>query len=127
MTIRSLAIGRLHGKPEIKHSKTGKPCCIATMLADGHAGSIWVNVIAFAEIGVELAELPPRSVISVSGRCELSAWRDQKTGSPCAGMRIAVDDLIVLEKPRLRLKPPSSKPPSKTRIIKTFNEILPPC
>lgn len=121
--IRSLATGKLRAKPEVKTGKAGKTFVLATMTADASAGSVWVNVIAFGEIADQLAALSARSVISVCGRSELSAWRDQKTGVACAGMRIVADDLIVLDQPRPRQKLPGSKPPSKARILRAFNEM----
>lgn len=109
--IRTLASGKLHGKPLAKVAPSGRRYCVATLIADDPE-FISINLIGIEEIGDQLAALAAGTHCSVTGKCELSAWLD-KTGCAVAGMKVVIDALINLEKPTRR-KSPCPYPPKMT-------------
>lgn len=107
--IRALASGVLQADPVQRTSANGKLFTTAKLRADdSKGGAVWCNLIAFGETGERLATLKAGAVLSVSGRCEVSAWLNRE-GEAKAGLSLVVDELATLKgKPR---QPIAYKPP----------------
>lgn len=102
--IRALATGILHADPVQRIAANGNPYTTAKLRADGKDGAaVWCNLIAFNEAAERLASLTIGAVLSVSGRCEVSAWLNQE-GEAKANLSIVVDEITTL-KPKPRPQP----------------------
>ncbi len=112
--IRALATGTLHGDPQVRTAANGQPFTTAKLRADGKNGvSVWVSLIAFGEQSERLAAMKDRVALSVSGRCEVSAWIN-KDGEAAAGLSLVIDELATLKgKPR----PPRVKPTREPEAV----------
>ena len=107
--IRILATGSLHVDPVSRTAATGNPYTTAKLRAEGKdVASVWCSLIAFGAEAERLARLKAGAALSVSGRCEVSAWLNQE-GEAKAGLSIVVDELITLK------ARPSERPPAKAR------------
>lgn len=105
--IRALISGKLHDAPQVRTSQNGNSFTTAKLRADdGKGGSVWCSLIGFGEAGERLATLKPGSALSVSGRCEVSAWLN-KEGEAKAGLSVVVDELVTLKS---KPKPPQQRP-----------------
>lgn len=109
--IRALLTGTLYGEPQARTSQIGKPFTTAKRKGDGKDGaSVWCSLIAFGEQAEWLGSLPANSALSVSGRCELSAWLD-RTGNPAAGLSLVVAEIATIKgKPK-----PQGETPRRSR------------
>lgn len=105
--IRALCTGTLYGSPQARTSAAGKAFSIAKLKADGKDGAItWCSLIGFGEIGERLAALKEGAALSVSGRCEVSAWIN-RDGEAAGGLSMVVDELAALKgKPKPRTPKP---------------------
>ena len=123
--IRSLAIGRIHGKPLSKVAPSGRRYCTATLIADNQPEPVSINLIAFEEMGDQLAAHAAHAHIGITGRSELTAFLD-KNGIAVGSLRIVVDSLIALEKPTRRKSPwpyaPKMKPRQRAQDLRKIIE-----
>lgn len=105
--IRALCTGTLYGSPQARTSAAGKAYTTAKLKADGKDGSsVWCSLIGFGEIGERLATLKEGAALSVSGRCEVSAWIG-RDGEAAGGLSLVVDELATLKG---RPRPPRARP-----------------
>ena len=96
--IRVLVSGRVHGQPETRTGKSGKPFITAKLRIDtGEEQSTWASVIAFANEAERLAGLKDGDALSVSGRATLQAYA-AKDGSPKASLAIVVDEVAAVRR-----------------------------
>lgn len=94
--IRALCSGTLHADPVARTSATGNQFVTAKIRADGKDGNAtWCSLIAFGDVGERLATLKAGASLSVSGRCELSAWLS-RDGEAKAGLSIVADEIVTL-------------------------------
>ena len=106
--IRALCTGTLYGSPQARTSAAGKPFTTAKLRADGKDGAItWCSLIAFGEQAERLAALKEGAALSVSGRCEVSAWINRE-GEAVGGLSLVVDELATLKG---RPRPPRPRQP----------------
>lgn len=107
--IRALITGKLYGSPQARTSAAGKAYTTAKLKADGKDGSItWCSLIAFGEQAERLAALKEGAALSVSGRCEVSAWINRE-GEAVGGLSLVVDELATLKG---RPRPPRPRQPA---------------
>lgn len=101
--IRALCTGTLYGTPQVRISANGNRFTTAKLRADGKDGAaVWVSLIGFAEVGERLATLQQGTVLSVSGRAEVSAWIN-RDGEAAGGLSLVVDEVATLRgKPKPR-------------------------
>ena len=101
--IRVLATGTLYAAAQARTSAAGKPFTTAKLRADGKDGVfVWCSLIAFGEQGERLAALKEGAALSVSGRCEVSAWIN-RDGEAAGGLSLVIDELATLRgKPKPR-------------------------
>lgn len=96
--IRVLVTGRLHGVPEVRTGKSGKPFTTAKLIADaGEESGVWCSVIAFAAQGERLAGLKDGDAVSVAGRATVQAYQS-KHGELRASLSIVVDELAAVRR-----------------------------
>lgn len=94
--IRVLTTGTVYADPAARTSQAGKPFTTAKLRADGKDGStVWVSLVAFADLAERLATLKAGAAIAVSGRAEVSAYLS-KSGEPAAGLSVVIDELATL-------------------------------
>ena len=94
--IRALCSGTLHSDPVSRTSANGNAFVTAKLRADDKNGNtIWCSIIAFGDVGERLAALRAGAALSVSGRCELSAWLS-RDGEAKAGLSIVADEIVTL-------------------------------
>ena len=106
--IRALCTGTLYGSPQSRTSAAGKAYTTAKLKADGKDGAItWCSLIAFGEQAERLAALKEGAALSVSGRCEVSAWINRE-GEAVGGLSLVVDELAPLKG---RPRPPRPRQP----------------
>lgn len=105
--IRALCTGTLYGSPQTRTSAAGKAYTTAKLRADGKDGiAVWCSLIAFGEQAERLAALKEGAALSVSGRCEVSAWLN-RDGEAQGGLSLVVDELAALKgKPKPRTPKP---------------------
>ena len=107
--IRALITGKLYGSPQTRTSAAGKAYTTAKLKADGKDGSItWCSLIAFGEQAERLATLKEGAALSVSGRCEVSAWIG-RDGEATGRLSLVVDELATLKG---RPRPPRPRQPA---------------
>ena len=79
MSIEALILAKLHGKPEQRTGKTGRPFVTAkarAAVADGDA--VFVNVVAFSEAaGAALLALDAGDAVALAGTLKAGAWIDR--------------------------------------------------
>lgn len=104
--IRVLLTGALHSDPQARTSQTGKPFTTGKLKADaGENGPVWVSIIGFQEQAERLATLKAGQAVAITGRAKLTAWLN-KTGEPCAGLDVVIDELATLKaRPRPQPQP----------------------
>lgn len=106
--IRALATGTLYGDPQTRTSASGKDFTTAKLRADGKDGAaVWCSLIAFGDLAERLASMKDRAALSVSGRCEVSAWIN-RDGEAAGGLSLVVDELATLKG---RPRPPRPRQP----------------
>lgn len=87
--IDCLIAGKLHGRPETKTSKAGKPFTTAKVrAATSDADSIFLNVIAFNDAAqAALQALDDGDAVSLAGTVTPKAWTDHNgTSRPSMDM-----------------------------------------
>ena len=95
--IHALISGSLYGDPQQRTGKSGKPFTTAKLKTAGKDGQpIWVNLIAFNDVGDQLAALSANAPLSVTGQAEISAWIG-KDGNPAAGLSLTIEEMIGLK------------------------------
>ena len=79
MSIEALILAKLHGKPEQRTGKTGRPFVTAkarAAVADGDA--VFVNVVAFSETAAAaLLALDAGDAVALAGTLKAGAWVDR--------------------------------------------------
>ncbi len=96
--IRFLLTGNLHGDPQARTSKTGKPFTTAKLKADSpDGGQVWCSLIAFAPVGERLAPLKANAAIAVAGRAKVGGWVDRH-GEIHGSLDVTVDEILTLDK-----------------------------
>lgn len=107
--IRAIATGTLFNEPQARTSAAGNSFVTAKLKADGKDSAVvWCSLIAFGEQAERLAALKEGAALSVSGRCEVSAWINRE-GEAQGGLSLVVDELATLKgKPR----PPRPRQPA---------------
>lgn len=53
----------------------------------------YVNVTAWKGLALRAAEFPPESRVRVTGRLEVSSWKDKNTGEQKRQLRVTADDI----------------------------------
>jgi single-strand DNA-binding protein len=106
--IRALITGTLYGSPQARTSAASKAYVTGKLRADAKDGAItWCSLIAFGEQAERLAALKEGAALSVSGRCEVSAWIN-RDGEAAGGLSVVVDELATLKG---RPRPPRPRQP----------------
>jgi single-stranded DNA-binding protein len=77
--IDALVAGRLHGQPERRTAKSGKPFTIAKLRVAAGEEAVFVSVIAFAEsVQTALAALGDGDSTALAGTLTPRAWVDRE-------------------------------------------------
>lgn len=78
--IDALVAGNLHGQPEQRTGKNGKPFTVCKVRAStGDGAAVFVNVIAFAEAAqTALMALADRDSVALAGTLTPKAWTDKE-------------------------------------------------
>lgn len=95
--IDGLIAGKLHGKPEQRTSKSGKPFAIAVVRASSASGDVlFANCIAFApEVVAALLALGDGESIALAGELTPKAWTD-RNGDARPGMDVLAHAVVTL-------------------------------
>ncbi len=92
--IHALILGTLYGDPQQRTGKSGKLFTTARLKTVGKDGQpIWVNLIAFNDVGDRLAAMSANTPLSVTGQADISAWVG-KDGNPAAGLSLTIEEMI---------------------------------
>lgn len=78
--IEGLVSGKLHGRPEQRTGKNGKPFTVAKVWAAASGGeSVFVNVVAFSESAqAALLALEAGDAVALAGTLTPKAWTDRE-------------------------------------------------
>jgi single-strand DNA-binding protein len=97
VTASAAIYGRLGRDPEQRTSQAGNPWATATLAVnlaeEDDAPPVWFGVTAFGKVAEILCRHSKGDLISVSGRLQLSRWRDQQ-GLEREQLRIIADTVI---------------------------------
>jgi single-strand DNA-binding protein len=97
MSAQASLYGRLGSDPQQRTSQAGTTWATASLavnLAEGEdAPPTWFGVRAFGKVAETLCKHAKGDLISVSGRLQLSRWRDQQ-GNDREQMQIVADVVI---------------------------------
>ena len=93
--IDALMTGKLHGTPQQRTSKAGKPFTTAKVLATTSKGEgLIVNVLVFNESAqTALLALGPGDALALAGSIEPTAWQD-KDGNTRTGLDMIVSQVL---------------------------------
>lgn len=107
--IRVLVTGKLHGAPEVRTGKTGKPFTTAKLVADaGEERDVWCSVIAFGAPGERLAGLKHADAAAVAGRATLQAYQ-AKDGELRASLSVVADEFAATRRAPKQAEAQSSR------------------
>lgn len=93
MSITALVAGKLVADPERRTGASGKPFCLARLVAHNGEADEFVSLIAFGSVAEQLAAMGKGDAIAVTGRAKLDKWTG-RDGESRTGLSLTADALL---------------------------------